>query len=210
MTDTGATEPGAGWFVVIEGGEGSGKSTQVALLGERFRAFGRETVVTREPGGTDRGAQIRELLLHDHARVDVRAELLLMLADRAQHVADVIRPALARGAVVVSDRFAPSTLVYQGIGRELGVETVERMSEWATGGLEPNLVVVLDVDDETAALRMTGAPDRLEDAGAEFHRSVREGYRLLAPMYGWAVIDGGGLIDDVSDDVWVAVRHILP
>jgi len=210
MTDTDGAEPRAGCFVVIEGGEGSGKSTQVGLLGERFRAFGRETVVTREPGGTDRGAQIRKLLLHDHARVDARAELLLMLADRAQHVAEVIRPALERGAVVVSDRFAPSTLTYQGIGRELGVEQVERMSHWATGGLEPDLVVVLDLADEAAALRMTAAPDRLEQAGPEFHATVREAYRLLAPMYGWVVVDGGGLINDVAEEVWAAIRTVLP
>lgn len=200
----------SGCFVVLEGGEGTGKSTQALLLGDRLRDDGRNPCVTREPGGTTRGAQIRELLLHDHADLDPRAELLLMLADRAQHVAEVVRPNLEAGSVVVSDRYVPSTLTYQGVGRGLGVEDVERLCAWATGGLEPDMVVVLDLPDDVADQRLAADRDRLERAGAEFHRKVREAYRALAPRYGWTVVDASGTTEVVAGRIWSAVRRILP
>lgn len=199
-----------GRFVVLEGGEGSGKSTQAVMLADRLRTAGRSARVTREPGGTPRGARVRELLLHDHGTLDARAELLLMLADRALHVAEVVRPGLAAGEVVVSDRHTPSSLAYQGVGRGLGVEDVERMSAWATGEVVPDLVVVLDLDDAVADSRLAGARDRMEEAGPEFHRRVRAAYRELAPARGWLVVDGSGSVEEVAARVWAAVQPVLP
>jgi dTMP kinase len=199
-----------GCFIVLEGADASGKSTQAKVLGERLQHFGRTTFVTREPGGSDRGEKIRDLLLHDHAHLDARAELMLMLADRAQHVAEVVRPRLEAGEIVVCDRYTPSSLVYQGIARGFGVETVERMSAFATGGLEPDLVLVFDLPDEIAARRRDPEGDRMEQAGIQFHQAVRDGYRMLAPMYEWPVIDASGTIEQVADLVWVPVRDVLP
>ena len=141
-------------FIVLEGGEGSGKSTQVALLVEQLRGEGREVVATFEPGDTPTGRRIRETLLHGDDALAPTAELLLMLADRAQHVAEVIRPALGRGAVVVCDRYSPSTVVYQGVARDLGVADAEGWCEFATGGLAPDAVVVLDIPDAVAEARV--------------------------------------------------------
>jgi dTMP kinase len=196
-------------FVVFEGGEGSGKSTQAARLARRFEREGRDVVATFEPGDTRVGERIRELLLDGDAPVDATAELLLMLADRAQHVADVIRPALERGAVVVCDRYSPSTIAYQGAGRGLGVDTVERLCAAATGGVEPDVVVVLDVPEEVATARAAGPPDRLERAGKSFHERVRAAYRELAPARGWHVVDGDGSPDEVEARVWAAVVRVL-
>ncbi len=136
-------------------------------------------------------------------------EALLLAADRAQEVADVIRPALARGADVVSDRFVPSSLAYQGVGRGLGVEKVEELNRWATGGLEPDVIVVLDVDEAVAASRRAGPGDRLERAGAEFHAAVRDAYRTLGEDRGWVVLDGNDDAEIVSERVWAVVRERL-
>jgi dTMP kinase len=197
-------------FVVVEGGEGSGKSTQVQRLAAWLRARGREVVVTFEPGDTKMGAQMREVLLHGDAPLDDHAELLLMLADRAQHVAEVIRPALARGAVVVSDRFTPSTLAYQGVGRGLGVDAVAALDAFATGGLVPDLVVVLDVADAVAEARLPPGRDRVERAGAAFHAQVRGAYRDLAVARGWCIVDGSGTPDEVAARVAEAVGAVVP
>ena len=196
-------------FIVLEGGEGSGKSTQAERLGRWLRAEGREVVSTFEPGDTRVGAKIRDVLLHGDAALDPRAELLLMLADRAQHVTEVVRPALARGAVVVSDRFAPSTIAYQGAGRGLGVEDVERLSAQASGGLEPDLVVVLDVPDAVGDARVASARDRLERAGADFHARVRAAYRDLAASREWVIVDGTGTPEEVQDRVRAVVARVL-
>jgi dTMP kinase len=193
-----------GRFVVLEGGEGSGKSTQVSLLARRLRDAGRDVVETFEPGGTEHGAQIRALLLDDDSRLDARAELLLLAADRAQHVAEVVRPALGRGADVVCDRYAPSTLAYQGRGRGLGVDAVGPISHWASAGLDADLVVVLDVSDEESARRRPTAADRFERAPADFHRVVREAYRQLARSEGWTLVDGTGSPGEVAQRVWSA------
>src|SRR6266542_5796657 len=186
-----------GSFVVLEGGDASGKSTQARLLAERVRSRDRDVVETFEPGATESGAAIRALLLDGDRPIDPTTEALLLAADRAQEIADIIRPALARGADVVSDRYVPSSLVYQGVGRGLGVERVEKLNRWATAGLEPDLVIVLDVDDATAESRRTEPRDRLERAGADFHAAVREAYRSLAADRGWVVIDGDAGIDVV-------------
>jgi dTMP kinase len=196
-------------FIVLEGGEGSGKSTQVARLVERLRASGREVVQTFEPGATPFGASVRQLMLHDAEAVNPRAELLLVASDRAQHVEEVIAPALARGAVVVSDRYSPSTLAYQGVARGLGVEIVSEVCRFAEGDVSPDVVVVLDVSDEVAASRATAEPDRMERAGEDFHAMVRAAYRTLAGHHGWVVVDGSGSIDAVAAAVWTAVEPVL-
>ncbi|MGO1511603.1 MAG: dTMP kinase [Actinomycetales bacterium] len=168
-----------GTFVSLEGGDGAGKSTQVRLLADWLASTGREVVTTREPGGTALGREVRELILHgDH--VDPRAEALLYAADRAHHVATLVRPALERGAVVVTDRYVDSSVAYQGAARDLGPQEVRELSTWATGGLVPDVTVLLDLDPAASAARFTGEPDRLERAGAGFHARVREEYLRIA------------------------------
>jgi dTMP kinase len=179
-----------GRFVVLEGGDGSGKSTQVRRLAARLRGDGLHVVETREPGGTDLGAAVRALLL-DGPDIDARAEALLMAADRAQHIAELVRPALEAGAWVLSDRHVASSLVYQGWVRGLGVDQVAALSRFAVDGLVPDLVLVLDVDDAVAEGRRSGDSDRLEREGAEFHRAIRAAYRELAAARGWVLVDGG-------------------
>jgi dTMP kinase len=196
-------------FVVLEGGEGSGKTTQLARLARRLRERGRDVVETFEPGDTARGRAIRALLLDGDDPLDARAELLLIAADRAQHVAEVIEPALARGADVVCDRFTPSTLAYQGRARGLGVEVVEPFCIWAARRLEPDVVVVLDVPDGVAAARGAADRDRFERAGSGFHAAVRAAYLELAAARGWVVVDGQGRPDEVEASVWAAVEPRL-
>jgi dTMP kinase len=197
-----------GRFVVIEGGDGSGKSTQCARLAGAMQAGGTEVVATVEPGGTPLGHELRSLLL-DGGAVDARAEALLMAADRAEHVAAVVRPALARGAWVVSDRHVPSSLVYQGVVRGLGVDAVAALSSFATDGVVPDLVIVLDVDDATAESRRAPGEDRLEREGQAFHAAVRAAYRDLAARFGWTVLDGSGSPDAVTDRLVALVRERL-
>ena len=196
-----------GRLIALEGGEGTGKSTQAAVLAAALGA-----VLTREPGGTEIGRRIRSIVLDPALTgLDGRAEALLLLADRAQHVAEVIRPALERGVDVVSDRFAGSTLAYQGWGRGLDVGELEELSAWAAGGLAPDLVVLLDVAPEVAARRLHRAPDRMEAAGDAFHRRVAHGYRALAASSPsrWAVVDGTGSVDEVAARVRAAVDSRL-
>ncbi len=171
-----------GTFVSFEGGEGAGKTTQIGLLATWLAERGHEVVVTREPGATPLGAQVRALLLDPEATVAPRAEAMLYAADRAQHVEQVVRPALERGAVVVSDRYVDSSLAYQGAGRELDVEEVARLSAWATAGLRPDLVVLLDVDPEVGLSRAggSGGLDRIEAESLDFHARVRQGFLDLA------------------------------
>lgn len=169
-----------GLFVVFEGGEGAGKSTQVQLLAAFLEKKGREVLVTREPGATLVGAKIRALLLDPATSLSARAEALLYAADRAQHVATVISPALASGGVVISDRFVDSSLAYQGAGRALPVNEVAELSQWATQGMRPDLTVLLDVDPEVGLARATGSPDRIEQESLIFHQAVRKGFLDLA------------------------------
>jgi dTMP kinase len=198
-----------GRFVVLEGGDGSGKSTQAARLASWLRDEGLSVCETFEPGAGATGAVIRELLLHRAEPITPATEALLMAADRAQHVASEIEPALARGEWVVCDRYVPSSLVYQGVVRALGVELVERLSDVATQGLMPDVVIVLDVDDDVAATREDGEPDRLEREGAAFHAAVRRAYRELAPARGWVVVDANPSVDDVAARVRATVEPLL-
>jgi dTMP kinase len=171
---------GRALFVAFEGGEGAGKSTQIARAAAALRRQGREVVETREPGGTALGRELRRLVLAPDAEVTPRAEALLYGADRAQHVDTVIRPALAAGAVVLTDRYVDSTLAYQGAGR--GLPDASVVTQWATGGLTPDLTVLLDLDPRVGLARAgaRSAPDRLEAASLEFHDAVRAGFRALA------------------------------
>ena len=197
-----------GRFVVLEGGDGSGKSTQHERLARWLRDEGVDVVVTHEPGATALGAALRTLVL-DGDVIDARAEALLMAADRAQHIAEVVRPAIARGAWVVSDRHVPSSLVYQGVVRGLGVDTVAALSTFATDALVPDLVIVLDVDDATAESRRSPTADRMEREGQSFHAAVRHAYRDLGTRLGWCVLDGSGSPDHVAERVRDAVRPLL-
>lgn len=197
----------SGRFVVLEGGDASGKSTQAARLAARLRSS-HEVIETFEPGATPAGARIRALVLDGHEPLAARTEALLMAADRAQHVDEVVRPALARGAWVVSDRYVPSTLAYQGVGRALGVDELARISAWAAEGLEPDLVVVLDVSDELAAARRS-VGDRMEREAEAFHDRVRDAYRRLAASHGWVLVDGSGDVDAVAAEVWSVVEERL-
>jgi len=176
----------AGVFVTIEGIEGSGKSTQARLLAEYLRSAQLRVTETREPGGTEIGEMIRRILLSPSTKgLSAETELLLMLVCRADHVERVIKPALERGDVVSSDRYADATIVYQGFGRGMDLERVRRLNEVATGGLGPNLTVLLDLDVEVGLERVaqrSGASetDRFERETLEFHKRVREGYRHVA------------------------------
>lgn len=193
-----------GRLIVFEGGEASGKSTQAALLAERLGAL-----LTREPGGTDVGRALRALVLDPAAGgLDPRTEALLMLADRAQHVAEVVGPALARGDDVVSDRFSGSTLAYQGYARGLDVGELARLSAWASGGVEPDLIILLDVATDVAIARLGRDLDRMERAGADFHRRVVAGYHALAAAdpERWCVVDGSGTPNQVSARVAAAFQ----
>lgn len=191
-----------GKFVVLEGGEGCGKSTQARRLAARLDA-----VLTREPGGTAIGEQVRGLLL-DRAMggLDPRAEALLMAADRAQHVAEIVRPALDTGRHVVSDRYVHSSMAYQGYGRGLPVEEVHDISAWATHGLWPDVVVLLDVPGDVAQRRL-GTLDRFEAEGGGFHERVVAGFRAMAAEDPdlWVVVDGVGTVDEVAARILAAV-----
>ena len=173
-----STVPGA--FVVFEGGDGVGKSTQVALLVDRLEAAGHEVVRTFEPGATALGVLLRRVLLHgDAGDVSPRTEALLYAADKAEHLHEVVRPALARGAVVVCDRYVDSMVAYQGAGRVLDPDEVERVARWATDDLRPDLTVLLDLAPEEG-LRGVAEPDRLESAGLDLHARARTFFLALA------------------------------
>jgi len=168
-----------GLFIALEGGDGAGKSTQGLLLRAWLEGLGHTVVVTREPGGTDFGRNVRELVLHG-SHVAARAEALLFAADRAHHVETLIRPALQRGDVVITDRYMDSSIAYQGAGRDLGVDEVRELNVWATGGLVPMLTVLVDLPAEVGRARRGGVHDRLESEADEFHRAVREHFLALA------------------------------
>nr|BFD92073.1 hypothetical protein KitaXyl93_34330 [Kitasatospora sp. Xyl93] len=199
---------GTGFFIALEGGDGAGKSTQAQALAEWIRGKGHEVVLTREPGGSPVGQRLRGLVLDvGNTGLSHRAEALIYAADRAEHVENVIRPALARGAVVITDRYMDSSIAYQGAGRDLAATEVARISRWATGGLLPDLTVVLDVDPTRARERFTEALDRLESEPTEFHQRVRAGFLALAAAdpARYLVVDGS----QAPGFVTTAIRHRL-
>ncbi len=202
-----------GLLVAFEGGEGSGKSTQVRLLAEAFRAAGHSVVVTHEPGGTPVGAEIRHLLLHHREPLSARAEALLFAADRAQHVDAVIRPALEAGKVVITDRFVDSSLAYQGVGRDLSIEDVQRISRWATQGLRADLTVLLDVPVAEGLARALGRgeADKLEQESVLFHERVRGAFRVLAESSPrrYLVIDARRSPEEIASLVFDAVARLV-
>ncbi len=205
-----------GCLVAFEGGEGCGKSTQARLLADALGA-----VLTVEPGGTALGACLRQLVLDwDGPSICERAEALLLAADRAQHVAEVVAPALAGGAAVVTDRFVGSTLAYQGYGRGLELDQLRLLSTWAAEGIEADLVILLEVPEMVARSRLglRAEGDRIEGAGAAFHQRVLEGYRALAAAdpTRWVTVDGTGTVSEVATrvraayDRWASSRSPAP
>ncbi|MEW2127279.1 dTMP kinase [Streptomyces sp. NPDC007259] len=209
-----AVAPAAnGFFLALEGGDGAGKSTQVEALAEWIRAKGHEVVVTREPGATPVGKRLRSILLDvSSAGLSNRAEALLYAADRAEHVDSVVRPALERGAIVISDRYIDSSVAYQGAGRDLAPTEIARISRWATTGLVPHLTVLLDVAPETARERFTEAPDRLESEPPEFHARVRSGFLTLAAAdpTRYLVVDAGQEPEAITTVVRHRLDQVLP
>lgn len=199
-----------GVFVTLEGGDGAGKSTQTRLLADWLRIKGQEVVKTFEPGGTEVGQKIRDLLLHGNA-LPPRAEALLFAADRAHHVENVIRPALSRGAVVVSDRYIDSSIAYQGSGRALNGDDIEKLSEWATDVLLPDLTVILDVPVAEGTTRRGGNPDRLERESIGFHESVRQAFLDQAEKHPerYLVLDARESIDDLHREITGRVDALL-
>jgi dTMP kinase len=197
-----------GWFISFEGVDGAGKTTQLGLLRRELEARGHEVVATREPGGTAVGERIRAILLDPVAAdLDARAEALLFAAARAQLVEQVIRPALRRGAVVLCDRFVDSSVAYQGAARGLGGEPVERVNRWATTGILPQLVVLLDLDPAAGLARAAGRRDRIEGQELEFHRAVALAYRALAAERPdrFLVVDAAAPADRIAEQVRAGV-----
>lgn len=200
-----------GRLIAFEGVEGSGKSTQLDLLRQAMEGRGREVVVTREPGGTPAGERMRAVLLDPGVELHPRAEALLFAAARAELVDAVIRPALERGAVVLCDRYLDSSLAYQGDARGLGRGPVEEVNRFATGGLLPDLVVLLDLDPASGLRRRSGELDRIEAQDLAFHRRVRQAFRDLAAADPgrFAVVDGAAPVAEVAAGVQAAALALL-
>jgi len=203
-----------GVFITLEGGDGSGKTTQAELLREWLASEGRTVLRTREPGGTEVGVEVREIVLHHRGDITPRAEALLYAADRAHHVATVVRPALERGEVVIQDRYIDSSVAYQGAGRVLDPEAVRGLSEWATEGLRPDLTILLDLDADAARGRLDEARtryDRLEAEASEFHDRVRAAYLAIADAEPdrFLVVDASAPVDDIAGIIRARVARLL-
>jgi dTMP kinase len=199
-----------GLFIALEGGDGAGKSTQARLLRAWLEGLGHTVVMTREPGGTEFGRTVRELVLHG-GHVAPRAEALLFAADRAHHVETLVRPALARGDVVITDRYMDSSIAYQGAGRDLGVDEVRELNVWATGGLVPALTVLIDLSAAVGRARRGGVHDRLEAEADEFHAAVREHFLALAEANPdrYLVVDGERSPEEIHELVRARVATLL-
>ncbi|OCA94702.1 dTMP kinase [Actinobaculum suis] len=201
---------GQGIFISFEGGDGAGKTTQAALLGQWLEAEGYKTLVTREPGGTPLGKRVRQMLLHG-GEVAPRAEALLYAADRAQHVATLIRPALADGAIVITDRYIDSSIAYQGAGRDL--TGIREISEWATGGLWPDITVLLDMPADIGLRRASkhAGADRIEAEGCQFHQEVRDKFLEMAKAESarYQVVDAAGTPEEIAQKVRAVIAPKL-
>jgi dTMP kinase len=203
-----------GKLISFEGSEGSGKSTQIARLAEHFQKTNREVVTTREPGGTEIGEQIRNIIVHNSKGDEMCAEteLLLFAAARAQVVREVIAPAMMRGAVVLSDRFLDSSTVYQGIGRNLAADPVAQINRFAVGNVMPDLTIVIDVPTEVSLARLkqraSDLPDRMERENLDFYTKIREGYLVLAKGMPerFVLIDGTKTQDAIAKKIWSEVQ----
>lgn len=203
-----------GKLISFEGSEGSGKSTQIAILAEHFQKAKREVITTREPGGTEIGEQIRNIIVHNSKGDEMCAEteLLLFAAARAQVVREVIAPALMRGAVVLSDRFLDSSTVYQGIGRNLAADPVAQINRFAVGNVMPDMTIVIDVPTEVSLARLkqraSDLPDRMERENLEFYTKIREGYLVLAKGMPerFVLIDGTKSQDAIAKKIWAEVQ----
>jgi dTMP kinase len=201
-------------FITLEGGDGSGKSTQARLLTEWLQSLGNTVVRSREPGGTDVGVEIREIVLHHRGDISPRAEALLYAADRAQHIMTKVRPALARGEIVIQDRYIDSSVAYQGAGRVLGAGEVRDLSLWAAEGLLPDLTILLDLDETVARERLDADNkrfDRLEAEKNDFHARVREAYLelALAEPERFLVLDASFPVDTLADSIRTKVAELL-
>lgn len=194
----------SGTFITLEGPEGAGKTTQVKLLSKTLSSVGIDHVITRDPGGTPLGKQIRRILLNPENPVEPMAELLLYQADRAQHVAEVILPSLKQGKMVICDRYIDSTMAYQGYGRNIDFALIEQLNQMSTGGLRPELTILFDIESADGLARLhPGGHDRLEREAIEFHRSVRAGYLDLAKKEPerWRVLDATKALTSVQEDL---------
>ena len=204
---------GAGLFISFEGVDGAGKTTQVNLLADYLRALGREVVVTREPGGTALGTQIRAMLLttNPDEEISPRTEALLFAADRAQHVSEVIRPALERGAVVIPARDLDSSLAYQSGGRELTADDIRTLSMWATNNLLPARTYLLDIDPRASHTRLEHAEDRMESAGDDFQQRTRTAFLELAAVQPqrFCVIDAQQSVGEIAALICDDVANLL-
>jgi dTMP kinase len=206
-----------GLFITFEGGEGCGKSTQIAALKARLEAIGKTVVQTREPGGTALGESIRSLLQHDDAGqgMSPEAELLLFAASRAQHVRELIAPAIAQGQIVLSDRFLDSTTVYQGVARAIDSKKVETINQFAIGDTKPDLTILIDLPPEIGLARVharsDGQLDRMENEAIEFFQAVRQGYLDLAKSEPkrFLVLDGSQTVEELETQIWQRVGATL-
>lgn len=213
MTPRRARE-GSGLWVTFEGGDGSGKTTQAGLLQQWLQASGRSVVRTREPGGTDVGRLVRDIVLHHRGDIAPRAEALLYAADRAHHIATVVRPALERGDVVIQDRYLDSSVAYQGAGRVLDPAEIRDLSLWATAGALPDLTVLLDLDPHSARARLDADDkpfDRLEAERGEFHERVRAAFLELAAAEPdrFLVLEAARPVDELAAAVRARVESLL-
>ena len=197
-----------GLFITFEGGDGCGKTTQIKLLDEYLRAKGYKTLLTREPGAKGLGEKIREILLNYDGEVSPRCESFLFLADRAQNIDCIIRPALAEGTIVICDRHTDSSVAYQGYGRGLDIDRIKKLNALATDGLVPDLTIVLDVDVETSQARVGSVKDRMESAGIEFFERVRNGYLEIAKQEPERVkvVDSKQSIEDIHKQILELIK----
>ena len=204
----------AGVFITFEGGDGSGKSTQAALLAEWLESQGRTVVRAREPGGSELGLELREIVLHSRGHITPRAEALIYAADRAHNIATVVRPAVESGAVVIQDRYLDSSVAYQGAGRVLDPDEVRNISLWATEGYLPQLTILLDLDEAAGRTRLDAARtrfDRLEAEKGEFHARVRAAFLGLAEAEPdrFLTLDAARPIDELAADIRARVAELL-